>query len=201
MSVIQIIVPVTHDKLHLLEDCLQSVKRNTPVDHIVNVVVGNAHIEDRVGEVVSIARSVYNRTGLIISCAEPDHGYNGIVFDALRVSDHQFTVVLPSTHRIEDDGWFGKMQLPQIRAPSCAMTFAPDDMEANTRASHPWDWRFAVPSKFFMLQRNAIGTIKGTHIDSDGTNLASAIRDQLRTVGANAWAVPSCRVVKMHAEW
>lgn len=201
MSVIQIIVPVTPDKLHFLDDCLRSIKKNTPVDHLVNVVVGRAHIEDRVGDAVLVARSIYKRTGLVITCADPTHGFNGIVMDVMRTSDFQYTVVLPATHRINDDGWFGKMQLPQIRAPNCGMTFAPDTEEANTNASHPWEWRQPIPSKFFMLQRNAMSTVRDTRLSLDGDDLASAVRDRLREVGANTWAVPSCRVTALHAEW
>lgn len=201
MSIIQIVVPVTHEKLHLLADCLRSIKDHTPVDHVVNVAIGQALIEDKVGAIVAEARSVYDRSGLVITCVDPKLGYNGIVMEVLRTSDFQYTVVLPVTHRIVDREWFGKMQLPMVRAPMCAMTFAPDDEAANTRAAHPWEWRQPVPSKFFMLQRTSMGTVRGAALDLDGDDLATAVRDHLRTVGANCWAVPSCRVNQMLAEW
>lgn len=201
MTVLQIIVPVTPDKLHLLAECLTSVQLNTPVDHLVNVAIGRAPLEDRVGEIVACARSVYNRTGLVITCAEQSLGYNGIVMDVLRSSDFSYNAVLPVSHRIVDKEWFGKMQLPHLRAPMCAMTFAPDDAEANTNASFPFEWRKPVPSKFFMLQRSALGTARNAAIDLDGDDIATAIRNQLRSVGANCWAVPSCRVTQMMAQW
>jgi hypothetical protein len=201
MSVIQIVVPVTHDKLHLLEDCLHSIKQNTPVDHVVNVAIGQAMIEDKIGEIVATARAVYDRAGLVITCCDPKLGYNGIVMEVLRTSDFQYTLVLPVTHRIVDHEWFGKMQLPMVRAPMCAMTFAPDDEPANTRAAHPWEWRRPIPSKVFMLSRASMGTARAAAIDLDGEDLANAIRDQLRSVGANCWAVPSCRLGYMMAEW
>jgi hypothetical protein len=201
MTIVQIIVPVTPDKVGLLQECLESIKANTPVDHLVNVAIGEAAIEDRVGAIVAAARSVYTRTGLVVTCCEPSLGYNGIVMEVIRHSDYPYTVVLPATHRIADSEWFGKMQLPHVRAPMCGMTFADDEEPANTNASHPWGWRHAIKSKFFMLQRQSMGTSRLTPLDLDGEDLANAIRDQLRTVGARCWAVPSCRIQKAQLDW
>lgn len=201
MTVLQLIVPVTPDKLHLLEECLQSIKKNTPVDHVVNVVVGEAHLEDRVGEVVATARRVYELSGLIISQADPQHGYNGMVMDVMKASDFAYTAVLPVSHRIVDNQWFGKMQLPLIRAPSCGMTYAPDEVAPNTTASFPASWKHRVPSKFFMLSRAVVEMASMTPIDADGDDLATAVRDHLRTAATTCWSVPSCRVEQMHAEW
>lgn len=201
MTVLQLLVPITIDKLHLLEDCLRSIKSNTPVDHVVNVVVGHAHLEDRIGEIIGVARRVYQMSGFVITHADPKHGYNGILMQALAESDFAYTAILPVSHRIADDQWFGKMQLPLIRAPGCGMTFAPDEIAANTTASFPASWKEPVPSKFFMLSRAVMNMASMTPIDSDGEDLATAIRDHLRTAAMTCWGVPSCRVEQMHAEW
>lgn len=201
MTVLQIIVPVTHDKIHLLEECLRSIQECTPVDHLVHVVVGNAHIEDKVGEIIATSRKVYETTRLTMSVADPKLGYNGIVMSILKDSDFAYTAVLPASHRIADKSWFGKMQLPLIRAPGCGMTFAPDDAVANTTASFPASWKEEIPSMFFMVLRAVIGMVASTPIDDDGTDLATSVRDHLRTAATNCWAVPSCRIEQMHAEW
>jgi hypothetical protein len=201
MTVLQLVVPVTSSQLHMLEECLQSIKSSTPVDHVVNIAIGRVHLEDRIAEALNIARQVYQRAGLVITCVPPELGYNGIVMEVLRTSDFQYNAILPVSHRIADKEWFGKMQLPHIRAPSCGMTFAPDETEANANASFPANWRVPVPGMFFMLQRNAMNTAKAAPIDLDGLDIATAIRDHLRSVGANCWGVPSCRVQQMHADW
>jgi hypothetical protein len=201
MTILQVIVPSTLKQLHLLPDCLASIKKNTPVDHIVNLAVGQQMVEDRVGEIVASARSVYDRSGLVITCCDPSLGYNGVVLEVIRGSDFPYVAVLPATHRIVDNEWFGKMQLPLIRVPSCAMTFAHDDLEPGTLPSFPMDWRKPVPSQFMLLPRNALGTVKNAPVDSDGSDVSTCVRDHLRTVGAVCWAVPSCRIVKLHGEW
>lgn len=201
MTVLQIIVPVTPDKLHLIEDCLRSVKANTPVDHVVNLVVGQTMLEDNVAKTIAAARAVYNYTGLAATVADPKFGYNGMVMEILKDSDFPYVAVLPVSHRIVDNAWFGKMQLPLIRAPGCGMTFAPDDVPASTTPSFPASWKENIPSKFFMLLRAVIKLAAETRIDDDGTDLATAIRDHLRSAATTCWAVPSCRVEQMHAEW
>lgn len=201
MTVIQIIVPVTHDTLHLLEGCLESIKRSTPVDHVVNVVVGKAHLEDRVGEALVIARRIYPSSGMVLTTADPEAGYNGMVMGVLSESDFQYTAVVPASHRIADKEWFGKMQLPLIRAPGCGMTFAPDEVGANTTASFPASWKEPVPSKVFMLSRAVMNLAAHTPIDIEGVDLATAVRDHLRTGATVCWSVPSCRIEQLHAEW
>jgi hypothetical protein len=180
---------------------LDSIKKNTPVDHVVNLTVGKSVREDKIGEIVAQARTIYDRSGLVISVADAELGYNGAVMDVLRTSEFTYTVVCPATHRIEDKSWFGKMQQPLIKVPACGMTFAFDDMAANTRQSHPWDWRHKVPSKFFMIGRDALGTVKNAPHDLDGNDIATAVRDHLRTAAAPCWAVPSCRISKYDGEW
>jgi len=101
MTVLQLVVPVTGSQLHLLEECLRSIKSNTPVDHVVNVAVGRAHIEDKVGEVVAVARGVYERTGLIITCVSPDLGYNGMVMEVLKIK------YIPRHINSAADAWAG----------------------------------------------------------------------------------------------
>jgi hypothetical protein len=197
---LQVIVPLIHDHIHLLEGCLYSISDNTPVEHVVNVAVGKAVLEDKVGEIVAMARNVYERTGLVISVCPPSLGYNGVVMDVLNTSDFPYTLVLPATHRIDDKEWFGKMQLPHIRAPGCGMTFAFDDIEGNTRPPHPWDRRVQIKSKVFMVQRAVIGSVRETPIDDDGDDIADAVRNHLLTVATACWAVPACRIAQMSAE-
>ena len=200
MSVIQIIVPAVYHQLHFLEECLRSVKNNTPVNHVVNVAIGKQPLEERIGEIVATARGVYERTGLVITCCPPEFGYNGAVMEVLKDGDFEYTVVLPVTHRIEDDSWFGKMQLPHIRARGCGMTFAPDEEPANTLAPSCWGWRQPIPSQFFMLQRAVMDSARAARIDLDGADIITVIRDHLRTVATNCWVVPSCRVAKLQSE-
>jgi hypothetical protein len=201
MTVLQLIVPCPVEMLHFLGECLHSIKNCTPVDHVVNVVVGRAHVEDRVGEAVGIARSVYDRSGLVITTAPPDAGYNGMAMEALRDSDFAYTAVLPVSHRIVDGSWFGKMQLPLIRAPGCGMTFAPDDQPASTNASFPASWKERIDSKFFMLSRAVLELAMLTPVDDSADDLANAVRDHLRTAATVCWSVPSCRIEQRHAEW
>jgi hypothetical protein len=194
---VQILVHVTPKLVHLLPECLQSLKDSTKVDHVVNVVVAEAMVEERVGEIVATARSIYDRSGLVLTCCQKKLGYNAAVMEALRNSDFPYTLVFPCTHRMLDKEWFGKMQLPHIRAPGCGMTFAFDNIEPNTLASNPWNWRQRIESPVFMLSRNAIGTAESAPIEPNGNDLSNAIRDHLLTVAAKAWAVPSCRVVRV----
>ncbi len=194
MTIVQIIVPVSPKQLHQLPLCLLSIKENTPVDHVVNVVVGKTHMEEKVGEIVACARKIYNRTGLVITCADPEVGYNGAVMDVFRSSDFPYTAVLPASHQLCDKEWFGKMQLPHIRAPGCGMTFAPDGIEPGTIPPGPYSWRHVVNGKFFMLQRTVMGTARTAQLDLHGHDLETGIRDHLRTVATNAWIISSCRV-------
>jgi len=196
MTIAQIIVPVTPDKVHLLSGCLQSIKDSTSVDHVVNVVIGGAHIEDRVGEIVAAARAIYDRTGLVISVADPKLGYNGIVIGALLVSDAQYTLVVPCTHRIFDREWFGKMQAPHIKAPACGLTVAIDSQEANTRSSFRLHRSAKIESMVFLVPRGCLGSFRDAAVDLDATDLVEALRDRVSQLGAFTWAIPSVRVEK-----
>lgn len=196
MTVLQIIVPVVPRLIANLAECLQSIKDNTPVDHVVHVVVGGAHIEDKIGEAVGIARLVYDRFGIIMTAVDPKHGYNAMVHGVLQNSDFQYSAVIPATHSISDKEWFGKMQLPLIRAPGCGMTVAPDDLPPTTNVSYPASWKEPIKSKFFVLSRAVIGAIETVQFDWDGVDIANSIRDHLRAMATNCWIVPSCRVLQ-----
>lgn len=200
MGTVQIIVPTTYRHLHLLPDCLESIKKNTGIDHIVNIAIGQRTANEKVGEIVAASRAVYDRSGLIITECTPQDGFNAVVMEAVRTSDAPYTAVLTVDSRIIDQAWFGKLQMPLIKVPTCGMTFAPI-VEPNTRPSFPFDWTKPIETGLMMFPRNAIGTVKNAPIDFDGLDFATCVRDHLKRVGASCWSVPSCRVHSMHSEW
>jgi hypothetical protein len=198
--VVQVIVPVSSSQLPFLATCLEMLKRCTAIGHVVNLVIGNSHLEGRIGEIIATARSVYDRSGLVITTCNPDLGYNGAVMEALRSSDFQYTAVLPANCRLEDAEWFGKMQLPLVRSPNCGMTIAGDGAY-NTRSAFRMERENEAKTKFFMLARNAIGVARAMPLDLDGDDIANAIRLALLSVGATTWCVPSCRLLEVEACW
>lgn len=197
---VQVIVPVSGTQLPFLETCLQTLKASTQIGHVVNLVIGNAHLEQRIGEIVATARSVYDRSGLVITTCDPGLGYNGVVSEALKSSDFPYTAVLPANCRLQDKEWFGKMQMPLVKAPNCGMTIAADGVP-NTQAAFKLERQHKPETKFFMLQRSVVGLARTVMIDFDGDDIANAIRLALSSVGATAWVVPSCRVFEVEGCW
>lgn len=201
MNAIQILVPTSSRQTHLIAGCLESIKESTLTGHVVNLITPQPVNDEKIGGIIATARSVYDRAGMVLSCVPEGLGYNGAVMEVLKVSDFQYTVVIPVTHRFNDRDWFPKLQAPLIRVPACAMTFAFDDIEPNSNQPYVWNWREKVPGQIFMFQRNAVGAVAATPIDPDGFDLSSSVRDHLKTVAASCWAVPGCRVSSLHGEW
>lgn len=194
MSVVNIVIPLQAHQISFLEECLTLLKRNTTIDHMVEIVMIGTRIEEIVGQAVSIGLRVYDRSGLAVNTDEGSCGYNDAVMAALGRCDHPYIAVLPVTHVIESRDWFGKLQMPLLKVPQCGMTFAFDDMAANTRASYPWNWRYRVAGQVFMLPRQVIENVLASPLDYEADDISTAIRDHLRTIGSACWAVPSCRV-------
>lgn len=193
MSVVQIVVPVSKRDTHLLESCLRSIKESTSVDHTVYVVIRDVVQEESIGEIYSIAMSVYNRSGLVVHESK-DGGYNKSVIDGLGGADLPYAIVVPATHILADKEWFGKMQLPLIRVPHCGMVIAFDqDPQFNTRPAFPWSWKEKVTTKVFMISRMVLQHVLLTPNDWDGDDIANSVRDHLRTMGIVCWGVPSVR--------
>lgn len=197
MTILQIIVPVFTRHLFVLEECLRSIKACTPVDHVVKIVTGGIDTDERMGEVIAISRSVNERFGMLVT-PKDETGYNSLVSSAFEdVIDFPYSMVIPATHRIADKEWFGKAQLPLIRAPTCGMVVLPDDLDPCTSPSFVLGRTGKITSKVFMTARSAAGILKSMRFTGDDDDFASEFSNALTKIGSKTWVVPSCRVWKV----
>lgn len=127
---------------------------------------------------------------------------------AIASADSQYLAIVPPTHELEDPSWFGKMQMPFLRTPSCGLTIASDQPGVTSTGMQPFQWpdRRDVPGKvvFSPLERLrsiAVALPAGSHqaarVHEDH---AQALFLAARSLGLDTWIVPTVRLTIAGAE-
>lgn len=99
-----------------------------------------------------------------------------------------YTAVLQPDAEIVDQSWFGKMQLPFLRVPSCGLTVS-DDAAKTAGGAQPYQWKgIETPGRLMLSQRKTMRAI------ADAANDDQDILRAAAGLGLTTWAIPGVRI-------
>jgi hypothetical protein len=135
--------------------------------------------------------------GIAKNTAVVTHVVHQVAFDkvlqAIVDSTAEYVAVLPPSHAIADPGWFGKMQTPFLRTPSCGLTISADDPAYAGKGVDPFPWkaRAGAPGDLVFAPRETIIAIARA---AKLLHYSEALYLAANGLGFITWAVPNVRI-------
>jgi hypothetical protein len=177
MTDLEILIPIPQgfDEPQI-ERCLLAIAESTPIRvwKVTGVLLGHESVPRPFQPFSAFTWQAVHATTLL---------------DAIADADGIYVAIVPPEAELKDRAWFGKLQLPFLRTPSCGITFSTS--EAGT-GMPPYPYRTAhaesVPGRVLLSQRQTMQAIAKAAANAD---------DLLRAAGAlglNCWAVPGIRI-------
>lgn len=200
--ILSIVVPVSGDQAHLLDGCLQAIKKNTQTEHEIILCAGGSGDEDRAHLIVNSYYHVYKQKVGRIHVVDPELGYNGAVEHGLRdASGSQYVAVVPATVRLGTQSWFAKLQSPLLRAG--AMSVFPDDANDGSAPTVSMTRRDveSLKDKGFLLDRRSLEDALKFPIDFRDHDIANSLARAFHGSGKTVWMVNSVRSASIWAPW
>lgn len=185
MNDLEILVPILPDHDAHLRHCLGGIVDNTPIRSYSVIGLASG------GDVPPPFRaSTAPWTVMDFGDATPAQA----VLEGIQRAQGVYVVVVPPTHAIADQGWFGKLQLPFLRVPSCGMVVADEIAVAHSGAG-PYQVmpRGGMPGQIIMAPRQTLAAIARA-ADKNNESYAEALLYAATSLGLATWAVPGVRV-------
>lgn len=188
MTDLEIIVPIEPDFCQAsLEHCLRGIAASTLIRSftVSGVLVNNTTMPPPFR-----AFSGFEWTAVLYSGATELE----CVLEAIENARGTYVALVPPSHAIADKAWFGKMQLPFLRAPNVGLTVACDDQSGTGAQPFALD-RGPPPGRVLMAARQTLAAIARTVPNpSVSTDYADAIILAARKLGLVTYAIPGVRI-------
>lgn len=185
MNDLEILVPLIPGAN--LELCLAGIGDNTPIRSYSVIGLARGLVAEVPAE---FPRSAVPWT--IVQYEERTE--TEMVLEAIHDTQAVYVIVVPATHAIADKGWFGKMQLPFLRVPSCGMVVA-DEQFAAASGAQPYQVmpRGGMPGQVLMAPRQTLSAIARA-ANKQHESYADALLHAATSLGLATWAVPGIRI-------
>lgn len=190
---VEIILPVSVDGLELLENAIHAIKLNTAREHQLTVVLDGDATEEQLSYAPAVLGAILHHSKWRF--ATSDSGFNDAIHEALQASEAEFIAVIPVSRFIVDREWFGKLQMPFTKVPTCGMSFAFDSMAGNTLPPFPWNLRREVTGGVFMVcRKTVVNALQEIEFGPTQTDYSGRMAHAMRKLGLTTWACPSVRI-------
>lgn len=198
MTDLEIIVPVSLEEQYdaVLAQCLDGIAKNTAVVSfgVLMVVVSSTGQERKPPFLNDLPPGF--RWSLVSYPTTDPMGSISITHSVLQAIAHssaEYVAVLPPSHAIADPGWFGKMQTPFLRTPSCGLTISTDDQAYAGKGMDPFPWkaRAGAPGDLVFAPRETLMAIARA---AKLLHYSEALYLAANSLGFVTWAVPNVRI-------
>jgi len=145
--------------------CRDGIDRNTPVcSHVTRQI----SISDREGPTSNLLQAILESTA-------------------------EYVAIIPPSHAITDPSWFGKMQAPFLRTPSCGLAISADDPKLTGKGMEPFPWRAraGAPGDLVFAPRETLMAIARA---AKLLHYSEALYLAANSLGLATWAIPNVRI-------
>ena len=186
---LDILIPTSIHNVGLVPDCVSAIAKETDVPYWVHIVVdGGTYDGDEMHEALASAKALEHWTFSHDSYC----GYNATLRDAFKKVRHEFVSVIPPQIRIEDECWFGKMQMVFTKDPHAMII----DAFADTISATAYPGKRSLRNlgknpDIFLARKNFI-----THlpfVPNNDRDIVNWLERQALRMGGTVWNTPGVR--------
>jgi hypothetical protein len=187
---IEIVIPVPSNELEHIDPCIQALLDNTTRNYRLSIAVFGFLKESKQGELNTLLKD--KCSGIWEITSSKDACYNEVVHHSIKASTANLVIILPYDVRIQDKGWFGKLQQPIDKAFDCGMAYCHGTQDRSTLPPYRMSKWVGSSDGILMTTRKVIqAVIGGVEPGKQATDYVPRFHQALNRSGMTSFLVPS----------